>query len=239
MSKRRLGNEINELSDAILGNLEPDQRLQLLLSAQANGNKQRIDQLIESCPRYNSRAIDRAFTDRVWLAQRVAYRAVYDLHMMWLHYKLTRQQQRYTWVLDYERDEEPSDEELDRASERADELRELFAVLYISYHAHQRFATEILNVDPETWLAFHPEGPTVFEAVADVIDDQWEIDFAESYLNERRGTEEEVEDETVEPDQTASDDGHQVTLEGLAETRYEDLARVWENAIMEIPRPRA
>lgn len=238
MSKRRLGNEINELSDAILGDLEPDQRLQLLLSAQANGNKQRIDQLIESCPRYNSRAIDRAFTDRVWLAQRVAYRAVYDLHTMYLHYELTRQQQRYAWVLDYERDEEPSDEELDRASERDDELRELFAVLYISYHAHQRFATEVLEVDPETWLALHPEGPPVFEVVANVIDDQHEIDFAESYLNGLFEEDEVVDDETAEPDQTASDDDR-VTLEDVAETRYEALARIWEDAITGIPRPRA
>ncbi len=81
-------------------------------------------------------------------------------------------------MVNRERNEEPSDEELDRTCERADEIRESFAELYTDYHASQRCATEILNVDPETWLAFHPEGPTVFEVVADMIDDQREIELA-------------------------------------------------------------
>ena len=234
MSKRRLGNEIDELSDAILRDLEPEQRLQLLLRARADGNEQWIDRLVESCPRYKYTATDHAFTGRVRLAQRVAQQAVYELHTTYLHYKYTQQQQHYTWLLD---DEEPSDEELDRASERADELRELFAELYTIYHAHRRFATEILDVDPETWLAFHPEGPTVFEIVADMIDDQREIKRAESYLNEQleADEEEEVDTETADPDQSAPDDDHRVTLEDVAETRYKALASAWEDAIAELP----
>ena len=237
MSKRRLENEIDELSDTILGDLEPDQRLQLLLRARADENEQWIDRLVETCPQYDYTATDHAFTDRVQLAQRIAQQAVYELHTTYLHYEYTRQQQRYTWLLDDVRDEEPSDEELDRASERADEIRELFADLYTIYHTHQRFATEILNVDPETWLTFHPEGPTVFEVVADVIDDHREIEFAESYLNEQfeADEEEEVDTEATDPDQTVPDDDHKETLEEITEIRYEALASVWKDAIAEIP----
>lgn len=50
MSKRRLGKEIDELSDAILGDLEPERRLQLLLSAQTDGNEQWTDRIVDTCP---------------------------------------------------------------------------------------------------------------------------------------------------------------------------------------------
>lgn len=237
MSKRRLGNEIDKLSDDILRDLEPGQRLQLLLRARADENEQWIDRLVETCPRYDYTATDHAFTDRVQLAQWIAQQAVYELHTTYLHYKYTEQQQLYTRVLDYERDEELSDEDLDQVSERADELRVLFATLYTDYHAYQRFATEILDVDPETWLAFHPEGPTVFEVVADLIDDQRQIEFAESHLNGllEKDEEEEVETETTDPDQTTPGDDHELTLEDMAETNYEALASGWKDAIAGIP----
>ncbi|WP_336361923.1 hypothetical protein [Halalkalicoccus salilacus] len=237
MSKRRLGDDIDELSDDLLRDLEPEQRFQLHLRAQADGKEQWIDRLVETCPRYKYTATDHAFTDRVQLAQRLAQQAVYDLHTTYLHYEYLQQQQRYTWALDYERDEEVSDEELDRAAERADEIRESFAELYTSYHAHRRFATEILDVDPKIWLASHPEGSTVFEIVADVIDDQREIELAESYLNEQleEDKEDEGDTETADPDQTAPDDDHRGTLEDVAEMRYEELTSAWEDAIAEIP----
>ena len=233
MSKRRLENEIDELSDEILGDLEPDQRLQLVLSAQANGNEQRIDRLVETCPQYKYMATDRAFANRARLAQRIAHQAVYELHTTYLQYELT-QQQHYTWILSYERDERPSGEELDRVLERSYELRMLFIELYTSYYAHRRFATEVLDINPETWLACHPEGSSIFEVVTGAIDDQRKIEFAESYLNARL-EEEEVDNGTAEPDQIVPDDNHQVTLEDLVEIRYEVLASVWEDGIAEIP----
>ncbi|WP_336361975.1 hypothetical protein [Halalkalicoccus salilacus] len=235
MSKRRLGNEIDELSDDVLRDLEPEQRLQLLLSAQADENEQWIDRLVETCPRHKYRGTDRAFANRARLAQRIAQEAVYDLHTTYLQYSLT-EQQHYSWILNQGLDEELSAEELDRASEQTMELRRLFAKLSTSYHAYRRFATEILDVDPETWLAFHPEGPTVFEGVADVIDDQLEIELAESYLNVRFGeNEKKVDNEVADPDQTAPDDDHRMMLEDVAEIRYEELLSVWKDAIAEIP----
>lgn len=235
MSKRRLGNEIDELNNKILGDLKPDQRLQHLLSAQADGNERWTKRIIDTCPRHRYRATDYAFIGRLQLAKLMAFRAIYELHTTYLQYVFTRQQQRYTWLIDFERDEKPSDEELDRASKRVDELRELFAELYTNYHAQRRFATEVLDVDLETWLALHAEGTAVFEVVGDMIDDQREIERAESWLSERLEDEETMDDQTAEPDGTASDGDHQVALEGMTERRYKVLVMVWEDIIAEFP----
>lgn len=235
MSKRRLKNEIDERNNEILGDLEPDQRLQLFLEAQADGNEQWTDRLIETCPQYDYTATDYAFTDRARLAQRGAYLAVYELHTTWLYYVCIQQQQYYTAMLNRERDEKPSDEELNQAVELDDTLQEVFASLYASYYAYRWFATEIIGTEPETWLALHPDGPAVFEAVTDVIDDELAIELAESYLNNRLEDEEEKEDDgTAEPDQTVPADDHEVTLEDVAVMRYVELASVWESAIAEI-----
>lgn len=150
MSKRRLGNQIDRLSDGILEDLEPDTRLRIMLEAWANGNEQWTDRLVETCPQYRYKATDYAFTERARLAHQILFQAVYELHTTYLRYEHTRQKQRYTWLLDHEREEDPSDEELNRASARADTLRELFTALYCSYHAHCRFGSEILDVDLET-----------------------------------------------------------------------------------------
>lgn len=228
MSKRRLDNEIDELSDEILGNLDPERRLQFVLETKAEGNSQWVEQLIESCPQHNYIATDHAFTNRMRIARRIIERAVYELHTTYLQYGYLQQQQRYTWLLDYERDEEPSDEELDRAAERADTLQELFAELYTSYHAYRRFATEILDVDLETWIALHPEGTTVFEVVGERIDNEMKIKLSESYLAELP----DERDEETNSDRTTADE-EPVALKDITDIRYEILVSAWKENISE------
>lgn len=162
--------------------------------------------------------------------ERLIELAVYELHTTYLQYKLTRQQQRYTWVLDYERDAEPSDEELDKAAERAGTIQELFAELYTNYYAHQRFAVEILDVDFEGLFVLHYEGPAVFEVVSEQIDDPQMIRITEWHLTELLNG----EDETSGVDQATSTN-EPVALEEIVELRYEELVSIWEDAIAEIP----
>lgn len=231
MTKRRLGNEIDELSDEVLGNLDPERRLQLMLEAKAEGNNQWTEQLIESCPQHNYVATDHAFTDRMRIARRMIERAVYELHTTYLQYTYLQQQQRYTWLLDYERDEELADEELDRVDERADTLQVLFAELYTSYHAHRRFATEILDVDLETWIALHPEGPIVFEVVSERIENKGKIELVEFHLAELLDEGDEGSEET-NPDRTTADE-ELVPIEDITDVRYEVLVSVWEENISE------
>lgn len=69
-----------------------------------------------------------------------------------------------------------------------------------------------------------------------MIDNELEIELAESYLKNRLEDEEEKEDDgTAEPDQTVPADDYEVTLEDVAVMRYKVLVRVWEDAIAEIP----
>lgn len=231
MTKRRTKKDIDELSEEVLSDLTPDKRFQLLVKAQAQEKQVWIDRLIETCPRYNYQALDQAVAVRYRLSQLVAYWAIYDLHTTYLHYELVRTEQSYSMFLDYKRDEEPSDEELERAADRADELRELFSELYTAYHTYRQFVTEVLGVAPETWLALHFEGPAVFEIVAEALDNPMEIRLAESHLNEML----QEHDETTEPSEIEQDDDQEITLEDIAEVRYNKLTAVWEDAIAEIP----
>lgn len=228
MSKRRLDNEIDKLSDEVLGDIDPERRLQLVLEAKAEGNNHWTEHLIESCPQHNYVATDHVFTDRMRIARRMIERAVYELHTTYLQYTYLQQQQRYTWLLDYERDEELSDEELNRVGERADTLQELFAELYTSYHAHRRFATEILDVDFETWIALHPEGTTVFEVVSERINSEGTIELVEAHLAELL----DERDKETNPDRTTADQ-EPVALEDITDVRYEILVSAWEENISE------
>jgi hypothetical protein len=228
MSKRRLGNQIDRLSEAVLEDLEPDKRLRIMLEAWANGNEQWTDRLVETCPQYEYKATDYAFTERARLVQQILFQAVYELHTTYLHYELTRQKQRDTWLLDHEREEDLSDEELNRASARAHAELELFAALYCSYHAHCRFGSEILDVDLEMWLALHPEGEMVFEMVAETIDDQTLIELAASHLSDL------LDGEDIAAERTTNDDGSTI-LDRMAKERYEGLASIWEETLAEVP----
>lgn len=219
MNKRRLKNEIRELSDDRLGELGPETRFQYLLEAKAEGREYWVSRLRETCPQVDVRIADPAFTGRVRLALLLAYEAVYKLQTRYLRYEWVRTTQRDKLRIDHERDEEPTDEELEQFAVRADELRELFAELYALYHSYHRFATEDLGVDPETWLALHPDGVAVFEVVGDMIDDQREIELAERYLNEKRREDGEFDDLS----QINRDDDHWETLDDVAEAWYEPL----------------
>ncbi|MDL5363350.1 hypothetical protein [Halalkalicoccus sp. NIPERK01] len=230
MSKRTLERWIDELNDDILGDLDPGEWSQIVLQAQAADNEHWIDRLVETCPRSTYRATERAFTDRARLAQRIARHAVYELHTTYLRYAFTRNKQYYIVNLGHERDEVPSDEEFERIYEVFAELQTVFAKLYISYHVHRRFATEVIGVDLETWLAIHYEGATVSAIVADTVDDRSNIEHAESYFNRLL----EAYGDTLDADQIPHDD-QRVTLNDVAGLHYERLASIWEEAITELP----
>lgn len=219
MNKRRLKNEIRELSDDWLSDLGPETRFQYLLEAKAEGREYWVSRLLETCPQEDVRIADPVFIGRVRLALLLAYEAVYKLQTRYLRYEWLRTTQQDKLRIDDERNEEPTDEELERFAVRADELRELFVELYALYHSYHRFATEDLGVDPETWLALHPDGVAVFEAVGDMIDDQREIKFAEWYLNGKRSE----DDEFDALSQIDRDDAQWVTLDHVAEAWYEAL----------------
>ncbi|MFA1610778.1 hypothetical protein [Halobellus rubicundus] len=50
MTKQRLESEIDELSDELLGELDPTDRVGLMLRAEAGGREAWIDRLRRTCP---------------------------------------------------------------------------------------------------------------------------------------------------------------------------------------------
>jgi len=90
-------------------------------------------------------------------------------------------------VLDFERDGEPSDVELEGAGERADIIKFLFAELYTNYHAYRQFAEEVLGVNLETWFTLHHHGEALLTDIESLLDDQMRHDLAEELLNENNG----------------------------------------------------
>ncbi|WP_115864079.1 hypothetical protein [Halorussus litoreus] len=232
MTKRRLENEIDEVSKEVLGDLSPDERLQLVLEAQAAGNDRWVERLVGTCPRYHYRATDRAFTERGRLALLLGRHALYDLHTTLLHYELVKQQQRFTTIVGISRDEGLSDAARDRAAERADHVNGLFADLYMQWHAYQQFAEAVLGVDLETWIGRHDEGALVLDAVEDTLDDSLAVEFAEDWLSdESDGTGDEDDAGSAE---TADSGESGVAPDELAELRFEGLQAMWREGIAEI-----
>lgn len=123
------------MSEEVLDDLIPDERLRLTLEAEATGREGWMDRLRETCPRYEYTNVDHEFRYRVRSALLLAYRAVYDLHTTYLEYQFARNEWEYHMILDYERDEDPSDEDLERLSERAEDRQELFVAFMYSITA--------------------------------------------------------------------------------------------------------
>jgi hypothetical protein len=215
MTKRRTERDLDELRGEVLEDLSPDDRLQLYLEAKAEDNETWMDRLIETCPQYRYRGTDFAFTERDRFSFKLCLHAMYGLHTAMLEFELVKKVQQLTRRIDFNRDEEPTDAELEQAEKRAENLRMLFGDLYTLYHSYRQFAEEILGVDLETWLGAHPNGQFVLEGVAETLDDSLQHKLAEEDLN---------------PNAEAEDDDW-VTLDDVADIRYEAHSRLWAKAV--------
>ena len=218
MTKRRIERDL-EAHRSMLEDLSPDERLELFLEGVADDRDDWIEALRETCPRHQYRATDYAYTERGRIALLSGLHALYDLHTTLLSFELERQSQHARWAIDLHRDEEPSDEILEQAAERAERLRVLFGDLYTQYHACERFADEVLGVSLETWFETHPDGGRVLGAVRETLEDDHWKELATEELN----------DSEAEPG-----DDSWVTLEDVVEIRYEALRMMWEDAVPDL-----
>lgn len=86
-----------------------------------------------------------------------------------------------------------------------------------------------VGVKFSTWAAFHREGPAVFAAVEDLLNDAVSHDLAEERLNEA----------LVDPQDSAAEadvpEEEWMSLDEMAERRYQVYAELWEETIAEIP----
>ncbi len=215
MSKRRIEKMLEELSDEVLSDIDPETRLRALLIAQEAGKETWIDRLVATCPRESYMSTDRAVTDRFRLARLLAQQAVFELETTRLQYEQLCMQHRYISAIDACCDEQVSDE-LTRTTECIEEKLALFIELYTVYHGHREFSRSVLDVELESWLALHPQGSSVLEAVSEVITDQETRERAEEWF------------ESLYPDP-------QVTLDESAAGRCLLLTTEWETATETIP----
>lgn len=224
MTKRQLKNEFDDVSDEVLGELSPDERMQLVLEAQATGKESWVDRLVETCATHQYYATDLAYVERCRLAVLFLQHAVYDLHTTLLLHEYLDLQQKAIWVRDGLRDEPPSEDELERASERAEKIHWSFADLYTLYHGYRQFATEELGLEIDTWFALHSNGAIVLDAVRELLDEDLRRDFAVEGLNR-----------DLQGDDVEAGDPEWITLQELATQRYEAHAEIWADAIAEVP----
>ena len=217
MTKRRLERDIETLSDEVLIELEPMERLRYLLEAFARDEDRWVERLQETCPAADVPSVVMAGN----LALLWAYEAVYDLHTSALQFNLLKTTQEAWRVIDHHRDESPSDERLAQAADRADDIRVQFISLYIAYHSYRRFATEVLGIDLKTWVDFHKNGSAVLEAAEAVLENPTQESLAAEWL---------AEEEPMDIDVPADE-----ALDAHAERRYETRVAIWN----EVFTPRA
>lgn len=211
MSKRRINDQIDDISNEVLGDLDPNQRLSLLLEFQREGKDHRVSRLIETCPRDSYKVADPAFMNRYWTAELTAYKAAFDLQSSRLVYEHRCM----------ERDSVLSagdvDDRLDEVKEKTSKAMQAFLTLHIQFFSYQRFAERTLGIELEELVALHPDGVRVLDMTTDIVDDQLlkETSTSPSGSDTGNGT---------------GESRDRTTLTDKVERGYEELAESWEMA---------
>lgn len=222
MSKRRAKNDLEAISDELLGELDPMDRLQFISWANWSGKSRSMKRLAETCPQHEYRQTDQAFTTRLRLSKVLANQSVYYLRTTLLQYERQLADRRYEQLRqqrarpegdgDTHPDEQPEKADLDQTTKYDQEIQRSLVRLYQDYHACCRFATEVLDIDPKIWLSWHPDGVSVFEDATKVVTDQQNIEQATQRFDEAQPF--------------AS-----MILDALANQHYTALTTVWEETI--------
>ncbi|WP_256686112.1 hypothetical protein [Halococcus qingdaonensis] len=167
MTKRSLENDIEALNQEVLGDLSHDERLELLLEANANRKDSWRERLAETAPRAIYEQMEVGLTRRVEVSYTMGQTATVHLQSSAL---------RYLWassVFEYSAQVTLADEELPPhplVSMDDFDPTEFLVELYVTTDAYRRFATEDLGVSLETWLAGVPEGASVVASATDILD---------------------------------------------------------------------
>ena len=178
MTKRRLERDLETLSDEVLAELDPGERNQYLFIAQAQDNDYWIERLHDTCPA--DQAIETITLGL--LSLQFASETVYDLHTTALQFELLEMR---NWArISAMGDDRPSEEDRERASDRADDTQAQFVALYLAYHGNRRFAEDELGIEFETWLASHKHGPMVIDLAEATLADSSRRRLAEEWVLE-------------------------------------------------------
>lgn len=222
MTKRSVENDIADVSEEVLCDLSPDTRLRLLIESKADDRDEWLDKLYETTPKRDYRMKDHEVSNRIRYAYILAQHAAYDLWTAWL---------RYYWMLSESAFERVSDLfDLPKASDHFDDEQQMdydaqimnkVLEMYVNYHAFDRFAEDVLDVDLETWLtSMHHDGERIVPAVEEVLEmEQATIDTLRETIPE-----------TAELLNEHMDDDHDyaTSLEETVNDEYEGLCEAWD-----------
>ena len=213
MTKRRLESDLEELSEELLGDLTPSERLEIALTANATGNVDWVTQLSETCPRARYDQPEMAFTVRKQFAFTLAQQAVYDLRTTTLLFGWTDTKREIQQIL-------TSYTDLDSAEFKFEPLPKgtratLFRKLYVYYEGYARFADANLGVTLAEWLALHPDGPAT-------------VEMAEAMLEGSAGLREVAEAEYTDEDEK------EASLDDVADQFTESLQARWDEMLDKI-----
>lgn len=223
MTKHRVASELEDISEELLRDLDPDERVRMILRARTRDDDRHVKQLVDSTPRKTYKSVDHEYRNRMLFATTEAMSAAYAiqtayLEFMWMSSETTHWnlQDLFDLIPESLRDP-PEDIDMPPIDERRAtyEFRKQRALtnLYITYHTYRRFAEEQLGLSLEEFI----------------IPTQPEFDPApiEDCLGIYEGLIEEIENEAKE---LTDDDESLPTHDEIVENELEVLVDEWENA---------
>lgn len=239
MTKRSIDNDLSDVSEHILGDLDPENRLRLTLEAWADGDETRNERLMETVPRCKGSFPDPQFAERHRQVTTLSLDATRTLETGVWKFHWARAEGRYkdamwqAWGSEkggeegWEFLEEPTPEN----GFHEEVAMEMAARFLKNYHLYTWFAEEQLDVSLEEFLSLSSipgENATfdLIENAAKMADGRMheelndgDEDGLEPYPDFEPGWGEGV---------TFAFAGEQRTAEEAAEFEYEALANAWE-----------
>jgi hypothetical protein len=172
MTKRSLESDINELSDEILGDLDPTDRVALMLRAGATGHDDWMDRLRQTCPKHTYRTHDTEYTNRMQLATAWAAQARYGLRFAFERHRFAMlRRQRDTWLSIVAAEEmESLVAEVTAETEERPAPIDWVAELAVCYCGRERFAEDVLGISLAEWIGGIPGDDGITESAAELLE---------------------------------------------------------------------
>ena len=180
MTKRSVETDLDDLSEAMLDDLDAKSRVALLLKAREDDRDRWEERLLETIPTTVYRGKDPEYKRRAQLLHMIAKTVFTNLYTTFLEFELVKSQNtsHALQVLLTTSDDDAIHPNVSPENEMSPS--ELFISLYINFYAYKRFARQIVGVDLETWLASRPAGQQVVAVVEETLETESEYFEAES-----------------------------------------------------------
>lgn len=197
MTKRRVKNELDQLSDDVLSDLPPAERLKAFARVAADDTSPEAARLDETAPREDRSVRDPDYIIRRLALDRFAQTAVYNLHRLLLQYRWAQVSQAVVAP------------HVESDSEAAADFQPglLFWALVDRRHLYSEFAAEELDLSLEEFLARHDNGRAVLAQVDQTIGDARRLheDAILEYATRKAEADASAEQSATAPDSTPDD----------------------------------